>query len=399
MIASIWALGRSCWLRLGQRGSTSSRRSTRRRGGSWRSRCSALRWGVCSRVSCWAVSRFHGGALVKRWGRAAFDQAVMLTEAPEWIPLHPFGSFLGDFQGAAVIFTFDQDSLNTAQSQLKINPFVLDWHHSTVKQEAGATDRAPAAGFVNAFEVRDGFVYGRVEWNESGRESVVSGGYNFVSPVFYFDDSYHVNAYHSFALTNRPGTWAQRRIGLEASDSQWAQRAGGKMEELLKLLGLSADSTPEQMCVALEARLSDARFGEFVRKTLSLDSAALESTETRARVLRLVASEGSASQVAQLQAQLESERASRDSERVTNLVRVALEDGRILEGQREFWTTQAQRDFDAARVALEAMPKLVPQTLLNQAERGAQRAALEGDSARISALLGVTSDMLTKGDQ
>jgi phage I-like protein len=337
--------------------------------------------------------------------RAAFDQAVTLEGAPEWIPLNPFGTFTGDTPDGPQTFVFDDSSLASVQAALAIrgNPWVLDWHHNTLKVEAGQKNDAPAAGFITALEVRDGFVYGRMDWSPEGETSVASKEYNFVSPVLNFDESSgRVLSYHSFALTNRPGTWSQRRIGLEASNLEnpnsrtlTAALERGRMDWLLVLLGLSADTPVEQVRAALESRLSLARFGGFVQETLGLEVASLESTESRARVIALAASEGSAAQVATLQASLEAERASRGSERQTGMVQAALEDGRILENQRSFWLTQAARDENAARVALEGLPKLVPQSIPNAAKLEGQ-AALEANQVDINKMLGVSPESFLK---
>ncbi len=347
---------------------------------------------------------------------AAFDQALTLEGAPEWIPLNPFGTFTGDSSDGPQVFVFDDSSLAAVQAALALrgNPWVLDWHHNTLKVEAGTADDAPAAGFITALEVRDGFVYGHIDWSPEGESSVASKEYNFVSPVLNFDESSgRVLSYHSFALTNRPGTWSQRRIGLESSDfdpvllpageggsrNERRMRVAlerGRMDWLLVLLGLSADTPVEQARAALEARLSLARFGGFVQETLGLEVASLESTESRARVMALAASEGSAAQVASLQASLEAERASRGSERQTGMVQAALEDGRILEGQKSFWLTQAARDENAARVALEGLPKLVPQSIPQAAGDGVQTVALEDDQVSMNKLLGVSQASFVK---
>ncbi len=337
--------------------------------------------------------------------RAAFDQAVTLEGAPEWIPLNPFGTFTGDTPEGPQKFVFDDSSLAAVQAALAVrgNPWVLDWHHNTLKVEAGIADDAPAAGFITALEVRNGFVYGRMDWNPEGRQSVASKEYNFVSPVLNFDESTGlVLSYHSFALTNRPGTWSQRRIGLEASNLEnpntrtlTAALERGRMDWLLVLLGLSANASEADARVALESRLSLARFGGFVQETLGLEVASLESTESRARVIALAASEGSAAQVASLQASLESERASRGSERQTGMVQAALQDGRIFEGQKSFWLVQAARDENAARVALEGLPKLVPQSIPNAAKLEG-RVSLESTQKQMNALLGVSDELFMK---
>jgi hypothetical protein len=58
-----------------------------------------------------------------------------LAEAPERIPLHPFGEFVGN----GTLFLFDEASLAQAQAELASRgvPWVLDFHHQTVRVERG----------------------------------------------------------------------------------------------------------------------------------------------------------------------------------------------------------------------------------------------------------------------
>lgn len=133
---------------------------------------------------------------------------------PEQIPLNPFGDFVGN----GISLRFDAASLEAVLAQLKAKgvPFVLDLHHATVKVEEGEVSEAPAMGWISGLEVRDGFVYGQVQWTDLGAQKLAGGAYGFVSPVLVYDEATgQVMGYHSFALTNRPGTFNQRRIGLE----------------------------------------------------------------------------------------------------------------------------------------------------------------------------------------
>lgn len=310
---------------------------------------------------------------------------VVLAEAPDRIPLHPFGEFVGN----GTVFLYDEESLQAALEDLRARgvPWVLDFHHQTVRVEEGQAQEAPAAGFITGLvKGEDGFVYGLVEWSETGRERVARGEYAYVSPVFYYDPTpdelgrHRVLGYHSFALTNNPGIRFQKRIEAEAD----------MLERLRQALGLPPQATEEEVFSALERALKQAQVGRVV---LELGLGAEDPTELKARVLRLLAAEDALAELERTRQELSALRTRVREEKAEALVGKALEEGRILPHQREFWLAQARADLEAARKALEAMPRLVP-TELPKVER---KASLEADPAEaIRRRLGVSDEAWRK---
>ena len=378
----------------------------------------------------------------------------------EWLPLHPFGAFVGN----GINVTFDASSLADILAQLEAQPtgWPVDYHHATVKVEEGKQDKAPRAAQIVAVEVRDGYVYGQAaDWVQSALESVKAGEFGFTSSVLYLDDASRVIGYHSHALTNKPGTYSQRKIGLEAhaTDAEFiaemiphheaaikmAREALPSLENatikdiaatilttqtleietmkrvqktlpdvpmgkskkmsamedgmdwIKKLLGLELTATDEQVKLALEGITAKAKLGEFVVTTLALEGAP-DATANRARVLKLVALEGTADEVGKLRLTLEAQNTRTAEESRESVVKLALEDGRIFEPEAALWRKHLTTDFAAGKLALEAMPKRVPVTTPTT-QSPERKLALEGDAAKISKLLGVTAEMLEKGDK
>jgi phage I-like protein len=309
--------------------------------------------------------------------------------SPGRIPLHPWGEFFGNGRR----FVFDEASLAAVRQQLATQgrPWVLDWHHATLDAEQGKRDKAPAAGFVYDLVVEEGYVYGLVEWTPEGALDVVKGAFGFISPVLMHTEDGHIVGYHSHALTNRPGTHWQRRIGLEE-----------KMDWLKQLLGLAQDATEEQTKAALEALTARAKLGDLLVQALQLTDTSL-TPELRGRVIRLAASEGVMEEVKTLRAQLEQDRQERDQNRVASLVEAALEDGRILETQKATFLRLAAQDFEGAKAALEALPKRVPTGLpaLNKQPAQAQATRLSDNDLAVARIVGVSEEALKKygGDE
>jgi phage I-like protein len=133
-------------------------------------------------------------------------------QAPEWIPLVPAGPVVGR----------DGREWVNDSPQLMLDAFTaggvdlpLDLEHAT-ELKAPQGEPAPAVGWVKELEVRDGQVWGRVEWTDDGRNAVESKAYRYVSPVFVFERaSKRVVALTSVGLTNRPNLFLQALNGQE----------------------------------------------------------------------------------------------------------------------------------------------------------------------------------------
>jgi phage I-like protein len=116
-------------------------------------------------------------------------------------------------------------------------------------------------------------------------------------------------------------------------------------------------------------------------------------------------------EVSRLREQLEQEARQREQQRIQALVEAALEDGRILPNQRELFLRLAQSDFEATRMALEALPPRVPTQLpqlqpaqsIPRARRDEppKRAALSDNDLAVAQLVGVSQEALLKygGDE
>uniref|UniRef100_A0A7C5VJ63 Uncharacterized protein n=1 Tax=Thermus caliditerrae TaxID=1330700 RepID=A0A7C5VJ63_9DEIN len=225
-----------------------------------------------------------------------------------------------------------------------------------------------------------------VEWSETGRERVSRGEYAYVSPVFYYDPTpdelgrHRVLGYHSFALTNNPGIRFQKRIEAEAD----------MLEKLRQALGLDPEATEEAALQALEDLKREAAVGRVV---LEVGLGAEDPTELKAKLLRLLAAQDALEELERTRKELEAIKVQTREEKAQALVRKALEEGRILPHQREFWLAQARADLEAARKALEGMPRLVPVELPK-----AERKALEEDEPlrRLAQVFRVSEEALKR---
>jgi phage I-like protein len=147
-------------------------------------------------------------------------------QAPKWIHLVPAGLVVG---------RDGREWLND-NPQLVLDAFAagavdlpLDMEHAT-ELRAPQGEPAPAVGWIQELQIRDGQIWGRVDWTEAGRNAVESKSYRYVSPVFVFERaSKRVVALTSAGLTNRPNLFLQALNGQEKNM---------ELKKLLAALGL-----------------------------------------------------------------------------------------------------------------------------------------------------------------
>jgi hypothetical protein len=83
----------------------------------------------------------------------------------------------------------------------------VDWEHAT-ELKAPKGEEAPASGWIKELTIRDGAMWGRVEWTPRGQCQVQARNYRYYSPAFNFERaSKRVVGIHSVGLTNRPNLY------------------------------------------------------------------------------------------------------------------------------------------------------------------------------------------------
>jgi hypothetical protein len=132
-------------------------------------------------------------------------------------------------------FTLDQRVFseiikNFYASENKLVP--VDFEHASEQRASdGAIPAlgAPAQGWIKAVEMRDGNLYGLIEWNDLAREYIKAGAYKFLSPAIRFGakdsrSGQPIGArLTSTALTNSPFLDGMQKIA--AKDTQMAEVA------------------------------------------------------------------------------------------------------------------------------------------------------------------------------
>jgi phage I-like protein len=119
---------------------------------------------------------------------------------PTWVKLIPAGEFTGrDGRGP---YLLDNPRGVIAMTFDPRGPLCLpiDINHSRE-----VDTRAPVAGWIKALRVRDGAIWGRVEWTDVGKAALCDKHYCYISPVFtYAECSGEIQELLRAALTNDP---------------------------------------------------------------------------------------------------------------------------------------------------------------------------------------------------
>lgn len=170
--------------------------------------------------------------------------------APEWVELLP--------AGARVVGRDGREWVNDRPAEVvaafnAARPLPFDYEHATdLAAPRGAP--APAAGWIEALELRDGAIWGRVAWTPKGAEAVANREYRWHSPVFTFEKTTgRILRLEGAALTNSPN------LPLRALNRCEEVPA---MNRLLIALGLTEAATEDQALgavTALRADLATAR--------------------------------------------------------------------------------------------------------------------------------------------
>ncbi|MGE7992544.1 phage protease [Pseudomonas sp. NPDC089554] len=167
-------------------------------------------------------------------------------QAPDWIELIPSGPTVTGRDGRTWLFDELGQQLVLAAFAGRGIDMVIDWEHAT-EVAAPKGEEAPAAGWIDRLELRNGALWGHVDWTPRAGVQVAAKEYRFVSPVFDYDDAYRrILRMVSVGLTNKPN------LVLTALNHE--QTETPKLALSLALaasLGLDAAATDEQAVAAV----------------------------------------------------------------------------------------------------------------------------------------------------
>lgn len=188
----------------------------------------------------------------------AVDASAVEGAAGNWIMLMPAGVFTGrtgrgpfDTGGVAEMTAIIERTLQRAGG----TEIVVDYDHQTIfAATPGVGGRAPAAGWIKEFSVRDDGLWGRVEWTAAAAAHILAGEYRYISPTFYAPkETGKVLLLLSAALTNTPDL---DLTVVAASALLSTETETTDMKSIAKALGLPEDASEADILIAMNAVLS-----------------------------------------------------------------------------------------------------------------------------------------------
>lgn len=170
---------------------------------------------------------------------------------PEWIELVPAGRFQGrdgrwwiNDRPDEIVAAFNLRGPEVPEPE-RAQDVPIDIEHATELQ-APQGQRADAVGWIVEQAVRNGAVWGRADWNQSGRDIIAARSYRRYSPAYIFEsETRRVVAVPSVALTNRQNFTTMQ---LNHQEDEMLLPVA-----ILNALGLATQATDEDVVKAIDA--------------------------------------------------------------------------------------------------------------------------------------------------
>jgi phage I-like protein len=157
---------------------------------------------------------------------------------PEWIHLLPAGAEVMTADGRGPYRVNDPQEIVAAAVGKKLP---LDENHS-IDLAARNGGEARARGYIVELQAREDGIWGRMDWNESGRALMSDRAYVGVSPAVMHDGQKRIIGIARASLTNKPNLRGLTALHME-NDMD--------MSAVAKALGLAEDASLETILAAI----------------------------------------------------------------------------------------------------------------------------------------------------
>lgn len=309
--------------------------------------------------------------------RLALNVELVSGEVPDWVELLPAGDVIAGRDGRvwrnpapqAVVDAFLQRNID----------LVIDWEHAS-EHRAPKGEDAPAAGWIKELELREGAIWGQVEWTEKAMGQLQRKEYRFLSPVFLFTrDDHRIVRLTSAGLTNQPN------LALKALNQQTHQEESTVWKELLKRLGLPEDATEAQAITALNQIQTDLETAKNQEATPSLDKFVPRGDYDQA-----------CSRATNAEQQLAALKQERVDEAIETAINQAVDDGKIAPATVEYHKAQCRTDGGLERFQqfVAAAPVITADSGLGDRKAPGADKALNAETLKIAQQMGNSEEDL-----
>ncbi|MGO8738619.1 phage protease [Rhodoblastus sp.] len=286
-------------------------------------------------------------------------------DAPEWIALIPRGPKVRGFDGREWTLPDPQKLVSAFNARGQARPIDIN-HAEFLKAPRG--EPSPAAGWIEELQIRDGEIFGRVSWTESGGKALQAREYRFISPAFKHDSKGHVVELLGAGLVNSPN------LKLPALNSEESKPM---FKNLLKKLGLAETANENDALAAVDAlmtannsRVDLAAFVPRADHQLALNRAQTAEAALSAR-----------------------DKAAHDAE-VSGAIEAAIKSGKIAPASKDFYlaTCASAEGFDLFKKHVDGLPTLFGRTELGTEGKDGKAPALNAQELESIKLMGLTTE-------
>ncbi len=268
-------------------------------------------------------------------GRALAAEA---SAAPEWVQLLPRGPLIAGRDGRSFLLN---DPAAVIAATLPHLPLVIDFEHAA---EIGNAQPAPAAGWIEALEARDGGIWGRAAWTAKAAAMIAAREYRFLSPAFFHakDASQTVTELTSAGLVHKPN-FSMMALNRAATATEPAM-----LKEIFAALGLKETATAAEAVIAVNTLQTE--------KTVALSAAQnppLEKYIPAAQHTETVKALNTANELLAKHAG-EKKQAAAEA-----LIGEAVKAGKIAPAARAEFLAMALNAYEGTKAAIAKMPAII----------------------------------------
>lgn len=307
-------------------------------------------------------------------------------EDRQWVQLLPLGSAMPRDNRPPWQIT-DPQAIVAASAEIIATGMPVDFNHAMESDDR--TRHAPAAGWIEALQVRDDGIWGEIAWTSEGRDKIAGRVYRYISPVFAYGPDRSVQAILRAGLTNTPALSMTAICNTEeAPDPDWSKIALDDVSEAD--LRLFMNQVLNALSMPLETRLSDVIDG--IRSGVA-DPAMTPTMPPNAPPPVATAQAGTLEAMADLLLSRTKAESAAEQER---LIATATSEGRLPPALRGWATALCSSDPDAFREFLRNSPFLVGRGDLLSGKPPTRDVASQTDTATaICTQLGLKPGSLT----
>ena len=312
--------------------------------------------------------------------------------APEWVELLPAGPEVPGRDGRR--WRLDDAAALAAASLDGSRDLPIDYEHATaIKAPQG--EPAPAAGWIKELEVRQGALWGRVEWTDRGRAVVEAREYRYLSPEFLHTKGspQRIVRLLSAGLTNNPNL-RLTALNQEGVDDMKIPKA------ILTALDLAEDATEEQAVTAVNT-IKTERETARNRAKEKAENPSLEKFVPRADHDAALSS--ALVRATNAETALAEERSKVREAEIETEITAALEAGKITPSTADYHRAQckAEGGLERFKEYVKAAPEVAGDSGLEgkqfvSSQGGGEAKALNADETRIASMFGNTAEDLKK---